>query len=46
MVAIAFEALEVQLRRRALPAFLEDRSQVNAALCDTQFLPEAECRSL
>ena len=31
--AIAFEPLEVQLRRRAFARLQEDRLQVNAALC-------------
>ena len=45
MEAIAVGRLEVQLQRRAVARLLKSRLQLSAALCDTQFLPEAECRS-
>jgi len=36
--AVTAEPLEVQLRRRAYARLLEDRLQVNAALCGYDYL--------
>ena len=40
MVAIAFEPLEVQLRRAGVARLLTSRLQLNAALCCYNFLDQ------